>query len=266
MLRKGTGESAGVDLASLLEGNLYAYALTFCRIGAALMVLPGFGEVFVPPRVRLAFGVLLSVAIAPAVPDLPRAMPNTIIELVGPIANEIIVGLFFGLLARSLIAAVETAGMMISFQMSLANAVAFNPAMASQGSIIGSFLSVAALVVVFTSNTHHLIIFALADTYRLVPIGGPPPMEDMANAMARAVAHAFSIALRLAAPFILLGLTFNTGLGVLARLMPQIQIFFVGIPLQLMGGLAVMFTVLAAVLGYWLSQFQDALTNGFVGL
>jgi len=209
---------------------------------------------------------LLSVAIAPAVPDLPSSMPGTVIELVGPIANEIIVGLFFGLLARSLIAAVETAGMMISFQMSLANAVAFNPAMASQGSIIGSFLSVAALVVVFTSNTHHLIILALSDTYRLVPIGGPPPMEDMANAFARAVAHAFSIALRLAAPFILLGLIFNTGLGVLARLMPQIQIFFVGIPLQLMGGLAVMFTVLAAVLGYWLSQFQDALTNGLPGL
>ncbi len=254
-----------MTLADLLEGELYAYALTFCRIGAALMVLPGFGEVFVPPRVRLAFALLLAVAIAPTMPDGPPAMPDNIIKLIGPIATEIIVGLFFGLLARSLIAAVETAGMMISFQMSLSNAVAFNPAMATQGSIIGSFLSIAALVVVFASDTHHLIILALADTYRLVPIGEPPPMADMADTMARAVAYAFSIALRIAAPFILLGLVFNTGLGVLARLMPQIQIFFVGIPLQLIGGMAVLFTVVASILVFWLSRFQDALSTGLTG-
>lgn len=253
-------------LAELLEGDLYAYTLIFARVGSALMVLPGFGEVFIPPRVRLSFGLLLCAAMLPALPDAPPPMPDTVLQLIGPIAGEVIVGLFFGMFARVLVAAVETAGMIISFQMSLSNAVAFNPAMAAQGSIIGSFMSLSVLVVIFTSNTHHMIIGALAETYYLIPIGSPPPLADMADSMSHAVAGAFSIALRLAAPFVLVGLVFNTVLGVLARLMPQIQIFFVGIPLQLAGGLAIMFAALAAVLGFWLSRFQDAMTNGLSGL
>ena len=252
-------------LADLLQGELYAYALIFARVGAALMVLPGFGEVFVPPRVRLAFGVLLCAAMLPTLPDAPPPMPDSVLLLIAHIAGEVIVGLFFGLFARALVVAVETAGMIISFQMSLSNAVVFNPALAAQGSIVGSFLSVAALAIIFTTDTHHLIILGLAETYSLVPIASPPPMADIADTMARAVAEAFSIALRLAAPFILVGLVFNTALGVLARLMPQIQIFFVGIPLQLMGGLAVMFAVFAALLTVWLSHFQDAMTNGLPG-
>lgn len=251
-------------LAELLEGELYAYALIFARIGAAMMVLPGFGEVFVPPRVRLAFALLLSAAMLPALPDPPPPMPPMVFQLIAPLASEIIVGLFFGIFARVLVAAVETAGMIVSFQMSLSNAMAFNPAMATQGSIVGSFLSVAALVVIFTSNSHHMLIGALADTYHLVPIGGPPPLADMADMMARIVAEAFAIGLRLAAPFVLIGLVFNTALGVLARLMPQVQIFFVGIPLQLIGGLALMFAVLAGLLGYWLSSFQAAMTEGLL--
>ncbi|MEM1401180.1 MAG: flagellar biosynthetic protein FliR, partial [Pseudomonadota bacterium] len=204
-------------LAGLLQAELYGYLLIFCRIGAALMVLPGFGEAFISPRVRLAFALLLTLAIAPSMPMPLPEMPEKLVTLIGPIAGEVIIGLFFGLFARALVAAVETAGMIISFQMSLANAVAFNPALATQGSIIGSFLSITALVLIFASDTHHVIILALADTYLLMPIGQIPPFQDLADAMARVVATSFSIAMRLAAPFILLGLVFNLALGILAR-------------------------------------------------
>lgn len=246
-------------LATLLTGEAFSFLLVFARVGAALMVLPGIGDSYVPSRIRLLLALLVTALIlpplVPALPPVP-ASPLLLVVLVG---GEILVGLFFGLVARLLLSALEIAGTIISMQASLANAFVFNPAMASQGTLLGAFLTMLGLLLIFLTDLHHLMLLAIADSYSVFPPGALPPIGDMAEAVTRLVAHSFRIGLQLSAPFLVIGITFYLGLGLLSRLMPQIQIFFIAMPLQIAAGLVVTVLTVSAIMLFWLARFQDGL-------
>ena len=173
--------------------------------------------------------------------------------------GEVLIGLLLGWIARFLLTAVEVAGMIIAFSISLANAQVFNPAFATQGSVVGAFLTVVALVLLFTSDLHHLMLIAVVDSYVLFVPGEIPPMGDVADLVTQLVARSFVIGAQIAAPFMFVGLIFYLGIGILSRLMPQVQIFFIAIPVQLLIGTVVLAIVLSAVMLYWLGNFQDGL-------
>ena len=251
-------------LETLIAGGGFGFLLVFARIGAGLMVLPGIGDAFVPPRVRLLLALLLSLLVAPVVADQLPGLPTSLWALLVLLVGEIIIGLFIGLLSRLLLTALEIAGMVISFNMSLANAFVFNPAAATQGSLVGAFLLMVALVLIFVTDLHHLMLLSLTDSYDLFRVGQLPPLGDMADMVARLVAEAFTIALRIAAPFIVVGMVFNLGLGLIARLMPQMMIFFVAIPVQLMLGLAILALVISAMMLFWLGHFEERLAGFLV--
>ena len=248
-------------LETLIAGGGFGFLLVFARIGAGLMVLPGIGDAFVPPRVRLLLALLLSLLVAPVVADQLPGLPTSLWALLVLLVGEIIIGLFIGLLSRLLLTAFEIAGMVISFNLSLANAFVFNPAAATQGSLVGAFLLMVALVLIFVTDLHHLMLLSLTDSYDLFRIGELPPLGDMADMVARLVAEAFTIALRIAAPFIVVGMVFHLGLGLIARLMPQMMIFFVAIPVQLMLGLAILALVISAMMLFWLGHFEERLVG-----
>lgn len=246
-------------LASLLAGEVYAFMLVFIRIGAAMSVLPGFGDALVLPRVRLLLALLIAFLVTPIVePTLPP-VPASPIALGLLAFGETLIGLLLGWIARFLLTAVDIAGMIISFSIGLANAQVFNPAFATQGSLIGSFLTVTALVLIFVSDLHHLMLIGVVDSYSLFVPGEIPPMGDVADLAARLVARSFLIGAQLAAPFIFVGLIFFLGIGLLARLMPQVQIFFIAIPIQIFLGTIIMMIVLSAMMLYWLNNFHDGL-------
>lgn len=242
-----------------LSSQVFPFFLVFVRVGAAMMIMPGVGDGFVSPRVRLFIALTLTAVVTPAVmAGLPEAPANvTALSLV--IAGETIIGTFLGLVARIMVAAVDVAGMIISFSMSFANAFVFNPALEAQGSMISNFLGILALTLIYLGDLHHLLILAVADSYTLFIPGQVPPGGDMAEMISRLVADAFALGLRMAAPFVTLGLVFYLGLGVLARLMPQVQVFFVAMPMNIMLGLIVMTLVLSGAMTFWLQEFQDVL-------
>lgn len=246
-------------LASLLAGEVYSFLLVFIRIGAAMSVLPGFGDALVLPRVRLLLALLIAFLITPIVGPMLPPVPSSPIALGLLAFGETIIGLLLGWIARFLLTAVDIAGMIISFSIGLANAQVFNPAFATQGSLVGSFLTVTALVLIFVSDLHHLMLTAIVDSYTLFVPGEIPPMGDVADLAARLVARSFQIGAQIAAPFIFIGLIFYLGIGLLARLMPQVQIFFIAIPIQILLGTVVMSIVLSALMLYWLNSFHDGL-------
>jgi flagellar biosynthetic protein FliR len=249
-------------LGSLLVEDVFAFLLVFTRLGSALMIMPGIGDGIVPPRVRLFLALMIALSVTPLLSPALPGMPESAIVLFVLLFGEIVIGLLLGLLARLLVTAMDVAGVIVSFSMSLANAQAFNPAMASQGSLIGGLLTMLALVLIFVADLHHLMIMAIVDSYSLFPAGEIPPMGDAADLMARSVARAFVIGGKIAAPFIAIGLVFYLGMGLLARLMPQVQIFFIAIPIQIMLGLLVMMATLSAIMLYWMEEFQST----YVGL
>jgi flagellar biosynthetic protein FliR len=249
----------GSVLAGLLAAEVFAFLLVFTRIGAALMVLPGIGDGFVPPRIRLLLALLLAFLVTPPLAGSLPGAPDQPVMLATLLAGEVVTGLFLGLVARLLMTAVDVAGTIIAYSLSLANAQFFNPAMAGQGSLPSAFLTMLGLVLLFVTNLHHLMIMAVVDSYSVFPAGDWLPIGDAADMISRLVARSFMIGVQMAAPFIAIGLIFYLGLGLLARLMPQVQIFFIAIPIQVMLGTAMLALTLSAIMLYWLRGFEDSL-------
>src|SRR5437588_685776 len=116
-----------------------------------------------------------------------------------------------------------------------------------------------ATALLFATNLHHLVIAALDDSYTLFHPGEVPLTGDMAALMTRTVAGAFRVGVQISAPFLVFGLLFNLGLGLLSRLMPQMQVFFVGIPLSIIAGFLILVLVLGALMGIFLGSVENVL-------
>jgi flagellar biosynthesis protein FliR len=252
-------------LQQLLPENVFAVMLIFARVGTALMLLPGFGEFYVLQRFRLLLAFFISLLLTPLLGPLLPPLPGSAAGLVDIVGSEVVIGLFLGTVARILLAALDIAGTVASFQLGLSAAQIFNPMAASQGSLPGTLYSVLGVLLIFLTDLHHLLLRALVGSYDVFAPGVLPPLNDLSEMIARSVAGAFVIGIEMAAPFIVLGLVFFVALGIVGRLVPQLQILFVTLPLQILGGLVALVFVLAAGMQWFLDAFQrefTALTGG----
>ncbi|WP_298724557.1 flagellar biosynthetic protein FliR [uncultured Ferrovibrio sp.] len=214
-------------LQDIVAGNVYAFILIFCRLGAAIMILPGIGESSVSSRARLAIALLTSGLTVPVLgPSLPP-MPAEPFHMAFLVVTEVGFGLALGLMARLAISALHVAGTVIAMQAGLASAIFFDPNQGSQSALISSALVSMGMALIFVTDLHMLGLQAAYDSYRLFPPAQAPSFGDFAQLATQMVAGSFALGLKLAAPFIVYGIVFNVALGLLNRLMPTLQIFFV---------------------------------------
>lgn len=248
-----------VMLQDFLQAGIFAFILTFVRFGTAVMIMPGLGDSFVPERIRLLMGIGLSFVLFPVTAKYIPATPPNAFALISLIGMELVIGLFFGTIARIFMMALDTAGMVISTTSGLANAQVFNPALSSQGSLIGAFMSVTGVVVLFSLDLHHLLISGVLESYQVFPVGSLPDMGSLAEFMTKAVSASFAIGIKMSAPFIVLTLIIYIGMGVLARVMPQIQVFLLALPLQILLSIILIAITLSAAFSYWAIQFEEGM-------
>lgn len=248
-----------MSITEFLTTSLFQYFMVFARVGGAVAYMPGFGEAYVSMRARLVFALMLSLLLLPLVRNSVPALPSHPAELGVLILGEVTIGIFFGLMCRVIMLATLSAGMIIALQIGIANAFASDPTTAQQGAITGNFLSAAAVVLVFATGLDHATIQAMAGTYGLFTPGEMPNLGDMANVMTRVVADSFTLAMQMTAPFLVYGLVVQVGMGLLARLMPTLQVFFVIMPLQLLVGFGLMAVTVSAALILLLDAYQDHL-------
>lgn len=245
-------------LQELLPIGVYSIALVFVRLGAALMLLPVYSEPYVPTRARLLLALMIALLVSPVLsPTLPP-MPESSVALFLLILGEIVIGLFMGTIARMFIAALTTAGMIIAYMSSMANALTNDPSAAQQGSIAGSFLTMVAILTILTLDLHHLLLMAIIQSYDLFVPGQALPTGDFADMIARVLAQTFKLSFQLAMPFVAVGLVFILGLGLLGRLMPQMHVFFVAMPLQIAVGMAIFALTLPAMVMWFIRAFEGA--------
>lgn len=248
-----------VDI-SLLPALAVSFVLMFARIGAMVMLLPGLGEVSIPVRVKLGIALMLTLIIMP----LHRAayqveVQSSLAPLMVMMAQEIVIGVVLGATARITLAALQVAGSVVAQQLGLGFVTAVDPTQGQQGALLGNFLTLLGLTLLFATDMHHLIIAALNDSYNIFAPGTLLPSGDVASLATRAFTTAFKIGIQLSAPFIVFGLVFNLGLGILARLMPQMQVYFVGVPLSILGGFLILAVILATMMGTFLEYFGGVL-------
>src|SRR6266700_2043666 len=236
---------------SLLPALAAAFMLVFARVGAMVMLLPGLGETNIPVRVKLAIALLLTLVILPLHRQAYRIDMGSLTPLLVLMLHDIVLGIT----ARVTLSALQVAGSVIAQQLGLGFVTAVDPTQGQQGLLIGNFLTLLGLALLFATDSHHLVIAALNDSYSIFSPGDLLPSGDVAALATRAFAAAFKIGIQLSAPFLVFGLVFNIGLGVLARLMPQMQVYFVGVPLSILAGFLIFALVLAAMMGTFLDYF-----------
>jgi flagellar biosynthetic protein FliR len=238
---------------SLLPALAATFMLVFAR--AMVMLLPGLGESNIPVRIKIAIALLLTLIIVPLHRADYHVNMDALSALLVMFVYEILIGIVLGATARVTLAALQVAGAVIAQQLGLGFVTSVDPTQGQQGVVIGNFLTMLGITMLFATDSHHLVIAALNDSYSIFSPGEVMPSGDVAALATRAFAAAFKIGMQLSAPFLVFGLVFNIGLGVLARLMPQMQVYFVGVPLSILAGFLIFAVVLTAMMGSFLDYF-----------
>ncbi|MET0183109.1 MAG: flagellar biosynthetic protein FliR [Caulobacterales bacterium] len=237
--------------------DLWAAALVFARIGGALMLMPGFGEAYVPPRARLALAMALTVCLVPSLMNiLPRNVPTTEWGMAGVVIGELMIGLIIGGVARTFMSALGTAGQIMGLESGLSFATTADPTAEASGQIFSVFLGLMGATLIFSTDLHHLLLRGLAGSYGIFTPGADVPIDDATALAVDTVAKSFLVGFQIAAPLLVAGIIFRLGLGALARLIPTIQVFFVVLPLQVLGAFVIIALGLSTGMLVWLDSIE----------
>jgi flagellar biosynthetic protein FliR len=252
----------GSALLAELPGWAFAFVLVLGRVGACVMLLPGLGEAQLPAMVRAGLALCITVLVLPGVAPLMPAVPDDVAGTAGMLIAGIVTGLWLGWLTRMVVLALPVAGQIVSFMVGLSNVLQPNAELGAQATAVGTMLALAAPTIVLASGLYAPALSALDGSFRFVAPGALLPVEDATRTALGAVAQAFALSLRLAAPFLLASVVWQGSLGLLARLVPRLHVYFVAMPAQILGGL----TLLAALIAVLLDDWQQAVRAAYAVL
>jgi len=244
-------------LSGMGEAYVWLTFLVFLRVGAAMALLPAFGEQSVPTRVRLVLTLAFTAIVAPAVSGAAPAAG------VLSAAAEVLSGLAIGLGLRMFVLALQMAGAIAAQATSLSQV--FGGTGPEPLPALGNLLVMAGLALAVMSGLHVRAAAMLILSYDVLPLGRLPNPSDMADWGLMQIARAFSLAFTLAMPFVIAALIYNVALGIINRAMPQLMVSFVGAPALTAGSLALMAVVVPLALGIWLARFNSFLAAPFSG-
>ena len=252
------------DLIAGLPSLAFAFVLVLCRVGAAVMLIPGLGEVEPPTTVRAGLALAISFLLLPTVAPLVSAPPPGW-GSAGMVAAELLAGGALGWLARLPSLALSMAGAVISYMTGLSSVIQTDPSLGGQSAALSRMFGIMAPMLILSTGLYAWPLSALAGSYQVIPPGAVMPAGQLAETVQQAVSASFGLSIRLAAPFLLAGLLLQAGLGLLARLVPQLQVYTVAVPGQVLGGLALLGILGASILYAW-SETLSALWSHLPGL
>lgn len=242
---------------SLEIDEIFHYFFVFVRLGAMMMLMPGFGEIYIPPRIRLFFAFVLTLAITPILDVVPPPGELLSTETLVLLVKETFIGLFIGTVARIFVNALQISGNIMGLHTSLSSAVMFNPAMGAQDSVISSLLIMGGTAMIFVTNSHHLILHALVRSYDVFPVFDALPMEDITYHVVGTVAKSFSLGVQMSFPVMIVATVLNVASGLLNRLMPQMQVYFMMMPLQILAGFILIGFSISLILSTFIAHFAE---------
>jgi flagellar biosynthetic protein FliR len=245
--------------ADAIADNTFTLVLLLARIGATLALLPGLGETSLPSVVKAGTILVLTILLLPIIGPVMPPRPESEVSLGLMVLAELANGLWFGWLARIISSSLPLAGQFIADFAGLTNVLLPSAELGSQSTAIASFYDVAVPTLILSTGLYRELLSALVGFYRLVPPGTLAPAQGGAVMTVTVVAESFGLALRIAAPFILASVAWNLATGLIARLVPRLQIFFVGLPGQIWLGLLLLATLAAPMIVAWM----QAVRGGF---
>ena len=233
-----------MDFPAELANQFIQFLLVFSRITGTLTSAPVFASKTIPVYARIGLSALLALFMLPLSVLADYREPASLLVLMWWLMLELLYGLSAGFVASLFLQSVQMAGQMIDMQIGFGMVNVFDPQFGQQVPLVGNFNYLIALTVFLALQGHHVLISALADNFRAVPLGVQPQLGNVTEFLVDAVANMFVMALRLALPILGTILMTDVALGILARLMPQMNVFVVGITGKLIVGIFMLFLIL----------------------
>ena len=245
---------ANPALWAITQIKVLVWMLTMVRMGGMLTTLPGFSQTRIPVMMRVLLTLLLAMIISPMVP-LPKAMPETMWELMPIMVTEFAAGLLMGLSVAWIVDTVAFAGQLMDTQMGFSFVQLLDPVSAHPVSISGSVLNQITLLFIFVSNLHHQMILAVVASYRILPLGQAMPMKPLLiiSSMGLILARGFQLAF----PVLLTLFLIDVLEGISGKFMPQLQLIQLSFPIKISVGLTVLGIILREFSG-WLQPLLEA--------
>lgn len=241
------------QLASVVpftQQALWGFFLIFLRVGSMVSFLPVFGEQTIPVRVRLGITFGFCLLVFPVISSTSNVVPTNMIDVLAYAGPEIVAGLFFGLLLRFFVIALQTAGSIAAQSTSLSQ-IFGGTAGADPQPAIGHILVISGLALAAMMGLHVQFARYMIHSYTLVPQGILVAPETVSMLGVEAVSKTFALGFTLAAPFVIASLIYNVTLGVINKAMPQLMVSFVGAPAITAGGLFLLFITAPLMLSIW---------------
>ncbi|MGL4242592.1 MAG: flagellar biosynthetic protein FliR [Beijerinckiaceae bacterium] len=236
-----------------------AFALVMARVGTLVMLMPGIGDRSIPVRMRLTFALLLSLLFLPIVRPVLPPLAGGLEPLVKLMLLEVLIGLMIGTAVRITLFAMQLAGTVIAQQMALSFSATVDPTAGVQNPTVATFLVLLATAMIFALDLHHLSIRGMHDSYAMMMPGEVPAVGDASTLILKAFTTAFKSGIQISAPFLVFAIVFNLGLGVLSRLMPQLQIFFLAMPASILIGTVILMAAIGVMMNVYLQHFAAML-------
>lgn len=244
------------ELNALIVDQIYVYLIVLARIGGALFIMPGFGDASVSRNIRVYIALSMTLVLFPILSQFIPPAPANPFDLAILIITELIVGIFLGVMARTIMSALSMCSYIVAHSTQLINAFVFNPQISAQSTVIGSLFALIGLLFLFISNLHHMLLLGVVNSYGLFVPGVPIIQGDFVHILSETLNKSMQIGLYLAAPFIIVSLMVYFTLGLIARLTPQIQVFFLAMPIKILVGFTTLMGVLAIMFRLFFEEFH----------
>jgi flagellar biosynthesis protein FliR len=238
-----------MTLSLLTPETLIVFLLLTIRIGAIVLSLPLLDSRNIPAQLKVLLILMLSMALYPLVQTQQVVIPQRLGHLGLVVVSEMLIGLTIGFVAQLLFAGIQLGGEIISQQMGLHMATIFDPNSAHQASLVAHFQYVLAMLMFLSSSAHHWFIIAMAESLQSIPLAGLSTSGAVLPVILTLLGKACIIAIQLAAPVSIALLLATIVLGVMARLVPQLNVFMLSFPATLGLGLIMLALALPSVMG-----------------
>ena len=245
-------------LSPLLD-SLWPYGMAVSRTLSFCVVLPGFGDATVTPKIRLLLALSMSACVTPLLVHQELMSSAT---SVGVLLEEVGIGVFLGGVVRLLIETLSFVGSIVGRQASLTNIMGSGFSGESQ-EILDTFFRIYFVTFVFATDLHHLFFQGLYQSYTFWPPGTALDLGDLSRSALEILGQGFQVAVRMGSPFLVFGVSYYVVIGLINRLVPRIPVFFVGRPAEIGGGLLVLMLSLVPLTTTFHAHVVDVLMAWF---
>lgn len=230
-------------MTDILVSDFIKGLLIFLRISGVMFSAPVFSNSSIPPSVKIYFSIILAYIIFFTVGDFQYNPDQSLIPLIIYGVKEVITGILMGFMLNFIFYGFSYAGLLIGFDMGLAMAEMFDPTTETESNIVGQTLLIMATLIFILINGHHYLIRGLSYSFSIVPLGSFHMSQNLFDAIVKFSSGIFVLAVKIASPIMVSFFLLHLGTGIIARVIPQMNVFFVMQPLKIALGLLLLISL-----------------------